>query len=272
MSSEAELPDTFESTYVEGIPVIWRAPQVAQPNKIALWLPPFTQTKESAIPVLERLAEHDYLVVSIDPYLHGERATEPVDDLVERVFAAGAFRRTLWPILGQTTLDARRVIDWVLTAHAPEAKTVVAGGLSMGGDSAVALCGIDPRISRVAAIVASPDWKRPGMRSFAEPFDELDQGEADSYAAWFYDELCPANNVARYTRPCAITFECGADDTHVPPEAALRFKDSLNEHSSHAGHIRVNLHEGYGHRDGGESVFVDNCIEWLTDDGLTVVN
>jgi hypothetical protein len=55
-----------------------------------------------------------------------------------------------------------RMLDWV-DEHFGVAGPGVAGGVSMGGDVAVALAGVDPRIDRVAALVATPDWARPGM-------------------------------------------------------------------------------------------------------------
>ena len=43
------------------------------------------------------------------------------------------------------------------------------------------------------------------------------------------------------------TFECGADDTHVPPDGALRFRDALAEAYPHAAaSVRVTLHPGTG--------------------------
>ncbi len=153
------------------------------------------------------------MAVSLDPWRHGQRGTESGEQIARRVF--GNFRRHMWPILGQTTLDSR-VVDWAMAdLHAgPE---VVAGGVSMGGDVAVALVGIDNRITRVAAIVATPDWTRPGMTDLFDPYRVLPQGQADAYPQWFHDQLDPLTHLHAYAHGPAITFECGADDTHVPP-------------------------------------------------------
>lgn len=61
----------------------------------------------------------------------------------------------------------------------------------MGGDVAVALAGIDHRVIRVAAIVATPDWTRPGMRDIRDPSRVLPQGDADHYAQWFFAASTP---------------------------------------------------------------------------------
>lgn len=55
-----------------------------------------------------------------------------------------------------------RVLDW--TADRFEVGGPhVAGGVSMGGDVALVLAGTDDRIALVSALVATPDWTRPGM-------------------------------------------------------------------------------------------------------------
>jgi hypothetical protein len=53
----------------------------------------------------------------------------------------------MWPLLGQTTLECLRVLDWTEYRFGPPTRWV-AGGVSMGGDITVALAGLDSRISR----------------------------------------------------------------------------------------------------------------------------
>jgi uncharacterized protein len=96
--------------------------------------------------------------------------------------------RLMWPILGHITLDTLRVIDWALAAL-DVAPQIYMGGISMGGDIAVAAAGIDHRIKRVAAIVATPDWKRPGMQDLFRPGMLLAPGVADAYPRYFYEQL-----------------------------------------------------------------------------------
>lgn len=172
----------------------------------------------------------------------------------------------MWPILGQTTLDALRVVDWA-TEELEVGSEVVAGGVSMGGDVAVALAGIDGRVSRVATLVSTPDWKRPGMRDLWEPTRVLPQGEPDAYARWFYDHLDPITHLDAYARGPAIAFECGAEDAHVPADGALSFKAALGErHPRAAEQVRVSVHPGFGHMDGGRSeALLGRCLEWLSE-------
>jgi uncharacterized protein len=234
------------STWVDHIPVSW----VGNGERLALWLPYLGGTKEEMLPALERLADAGFTAVSLDPWQHGERAAESPDELYARVF--GAFRRHMWPIAGQTALDCLRVIDWAVGELGTNGD-VVAGGVSMGGDVAVVLGGIEPRVERVAALVATPDWTRPGMQAL-DGGGPLDQGQADAYAQWFYDRLDPMTHPERYGDRPEILFECGGEDHHVPAEAALRF-----------GRGKVNVRPGLGHIDGAQSPEMhQSCLDWLS--------
>ena len=152
---------------VDHIPVVWVEPAPRRPGgPLALWLHPLSRAKGDSVPFLRELAGAGFVAVGFDAWQHGERAAESGERILERVF--GGFRRHMWPILGQTTLDALRVLDWAV-AELGAGPEVVAGGVSMGGDVAVALAGVDERVARVAAIVSTPDWSRPGMRGLADP-------------------------------------------------------------------------------------------------------
>lgn len=251
---------------VDGIPVVWIQPGNQDgAARIALWLPWLTGTKETAVPFLRELAGRGFTAVSFDPWQHGERGTETAEQIASRVF--GDFHRHMWPILGQTTLDALRVADWA-AGEFGAAGDVVAGGVSAGGDIAVALAGIDQRISRVAAIAATPDWARPGMRDIGDPLRVLPQGEADAYAQWFYDQLDPLSHLRHYAHAPAIAFECGGDDTHVGPEGAFRFRDALAKACPDAAAgVRVRVHPGIGHMEAGQNpALFQNCLAWLAED------
>jgi len=250
---------------VDSIPVLLARPEpAADRHRLAVWLPYFTGTKEAMAPTLERLASRGFTALSLDPWQHGERGTETGDELSRRVFAA--FRRGMWPILGQTTLDAIRVLDWALERFDVSAD-VVAGGISMGGDISVALAGADHRVRRVAAVVATPDWTRPGMASIDDASEVIDQGEPSGYAAWLYRALDPMTNLARFAHGPAIRFELGAADTHVPPGSAFAFVDALRTVAPEAAkRVQVIAHDGLGHLDAArDEAVLDAAITWLAE-------
>jgi hypothetical protein len=79
---------------------------------LALWLPALGHKKEGVASFLDDLAAVGFAAVSFDLWQHGKRGSESAEDIRAQVF--GAYRRYKWPIVGQTTLDALRVIDWAL--------------------------------------------------------------------------------------------------------------------------------------------------------------
>jgi dienelactone hydrolase len=227
-----------------------------------IWLNGLSGTKEQMLPYLQELADSGFVALSFDAWQHGGRGSENSPELAARVFSN--FRREMWPILGQTTLDTLRVVDWAIQSLGvpPE---VYMGGISMGGDIAVAAAGVDQRIRRVAAMVATPDWLRPGMQDLFHPGTLLPPGEPDAYAQYFYDLLNPLTHLDAYSHAPAILFECAANDTHVPPDGAQRFQVALRQALPlAAGRMRVNLVPNTGHMDATrQPAFWQNCLEWF---------
>jgi dienelactone hydrolase len=163
-------------------------------------------------------------------------------------------------------LDVLRVIDWARTEFNVIPR-MIAGGISLGGEVAVTLAGLDRHVERVAAIGASPDRTSPGMHGFDNPAELLDQGQPDAYAQWFYDHLDPLTHIERYARRPAIAFECGQDDFHVRADGARRFHDALrSQYPGAAERVRITEHRGLGHLDAVRSPQLhQRCLAWLTE-------
>lgn len=251
--SQASTDQPISRTWIDHIPVIWTHPGLAGSQRtLVVWLPGLGGNKEQMEPRVREIAARGFVALSYDPWQHGERATEAPDELIPRVF--GNFRRHMWPILAHTAEDALRVLDWAIAELGVEPKARM-GGISMGGDVSVAAAGLDSRIERVAAGIATADWLRPGTN--------VPPGQADAYARLKYDACNPHTHLARYEHCPAITFECGALDDHVPPDGALRFRDALTRtYSASPDRLRVNLHQGVGHEFTDE--MWSNCVQWLT--------
>lgn len=264
-ASGAEPSGGVEPDRVDDIPVLVAHPdQAAARGVLALWMHFLGGTKEAMAPYLLRLARAGVTAVSFDAWQHGGRTDEPAEQLMRRGLAQ--FRRNVWPILGHTTLDAVRVLDWAVERF--EVTDVVAGGVSMGGDVSVALAGIDPRVSRVAAIVATPDWTRPGMARFDDPSSVLDQGEPTPYGQWMYDHLDPMTHLARFARGPAMAFDLGGEDLHISAQHALAFHQALERsHPAAAQQVRVRIHEGLDHVGAARDPLVqDASMAWLLRD------
>jgi dienelactone hydrolase len=255
--------DGLRTTFVDDIPVLYATPASATDrHQLALWLHFLGGRKEAMSDYLLRLAAAGFTAVSLDAWQHGERSAESSSDRMAR--ALEAFRREVWPILGHTTLDAFRVVDWALETFDLE-PSVVAGGVSMGGDVAVALAGIDPRVARVAAMVATPDWSRPGMAGLDGTSTPLAQGEPTAYGRWLCERLDPMTHLDAFRRGPAITFELGAADRHIPPANAHAFRDALADVAPRAAErVRIREHPGLDHLGGARDPDVQSAaLAWL---------
>ena len=254
--SDETISATF--THVDHIPLMWITPNKwQQSTKLAIWLPGGTGTKEDTRPYLKQLASAGFLAVSFDPWLHGERG---VGESPEKMFvmAMNDFPNTIWPIIGQSSLDVLKVIDWAFTEYAIMPPVCI-GGLSLGGDIAIAAAGIDSRIGVVSSIIATPDWLRPGMHAQGRL---VQFGKVGAYAQFFYENINPLTNLSGYTHCPAIAFECGADDDHVPPDGALRFQTALQHtYLEQPDRLRVTLHPNVGHQT--TAVMRHNSLEWF---------
>ena len=224
---------------VDGVPVLWHSPDANTDRRaLVVWLAGFGGTKESCEPQLRDLAARGFTALSFDAWQHGARRIETEEELRERV--RGNIRRWFWPILHRTARDVVVVLDWA--EHRLELKGPAGiGGVSMGGDIAVTAAGMDRRIAAVSAVIATPDWLRPG--SFEPP------GVPDGRAWRAYRDGNPLANLERYTHCPAMAFECGDDDRQVPPDGAERFCAALAEtYRDCPERLRVARHAGVVHR------------------------
>jgi dienelactone hydrolase len=210
--------------------------------------------------MLERLAKRGFAAVTFELPGHGSRADCDPADHVSWVLSS--FRRRMWPLLGQSTLESLRVVDWMREKFSVEG-AIAAGGVSMGGDIAVALAGINEQVRWVSAIGATPDWTRPGMRRLGAGFPLIEQGSADGYAQWFYDGLDPLTHWQRFRRDLEVQFLCGAMDSHVPAEAAHRFRSLVNRDASNPT-VTVRTEAGLDHEAmvEGEAMY-DHAADWF---------
>lgn len=168
---------TLKQARVGEIPLLWAEPAPGGPRKLVIWLPGFSGSKEGVQNNLLDLAAAGFVGLSFDPFQHGERRIETVEELRTRL--RGNIRCYFWSILAQTAEEAPAIIDWAIrelgvASQVGMGPQVGMGGISMGGDIAVAAAGVDQRIVTVAAAVATADWLRPG--SFEPP------GAPDTFA------------------------------------------------------------------------------------------
>ncbi len=236
---------------VGDIPILVIAPKETKGRPLVIWLNGFSGQKESVDAQLRDLAKRGFVALSFDPYQHGERRIESREELVKRV--RGNIRRFFWPILARTAEETPKVIDWAVKTLGVRPE-VGMGGISMGGDIAVAAAGVDHRIIVVSACVATPDWLRPG--SFEPP------GEPDAAAQADYDRRNPLTHLQLYAHRPAIAFQSGAADKQVPPDGATRFVAALKPlYGEAADRLVVDLEPDVPHR--FTPRMLENSIQWF---------
>lgn len=250
------MSETFQRANANGIPLLWREPSTLDesnpvvPRRLVIWLPGFSGSKENCEPQLEELSAAGFVALAFDPLQHGERREQSNEELGARILSN--IRRHFWPILSHTSRDVSVIIDWAIENLKIEPR-IGMGGVSMGGDIAVAAAGLDQRIVCVAACNATGDWLRPGSH---EP-----PGIPDTAAQKCYDECNPLTHLSHYAHCPAISFQCGAIDTQVPPDGALRFIDALQREYSCGQSVEAVLHEGVAHEFTG--AMWRNSLTWF---------
>ncbi|WP_168122446.1 alpha/beta hydrolase [Paenibacillus sp. HB172176] len=204
------------NTKAGSIPVIVEEPAQNGNGCLIIWQPGLRGTKEGVKEHLQRFAKEGFTAISFDPREHGERRTESKESFDSKLRENK--RKHFWPIMAETAAEYPLIIDWALATYGLRG-AVMAGGVSMGGDIAIAALGIDPRISAAAACISTPDWLRPGT-------DEA-PCLPDAFAWSCYERCNPLTNLQLYAHAPAIRFLNGALDGHVPPDGARRFRDAL---------------------------------------------
>jgi dienelactone hydrolase len=246
------------STEVEHIPVMWVTParEPARP-RLALWLSGGLAGMNASGRELDALADAGFVAISFDSWQRGTRAPESMAAFYPRMLAN--YPQVAWPIYANSALETLRILDWAAEEFGIEPPFFL-GGYSAGGDIAVAAAGLDARVGCVAAICATPDWLRPGMHAEGKL---VGPGKPDAYARWLYEHINPLTHTAAYAHRPAITFECGADDDHVPPDGAERFRAALlaGPYADSPERIRVSLHAGVRHEYVPE--MWEACLAWF---------
>ncbi len=233
---------------IDDVSVVLLMPQeVPAGRELVLWLSHLGGSVEKERPTMTRIVEAGYPVVGFDLPGHGQRATT-ADPHAFAAEVLASYRLRMWPLLGRSTLESMKVLSWAQQQLNSPTRPVAAGGVSMGGDVAVALAGIDDRVRRVAVVGSTPNWERPGMRNIGDPDQLLDQGQADRYARWFADHLDPASHLERYRRQLSIVFELGGADHHIPAANAMDFRRALVDLEPEAeDRIRISVRDGLDH-------------------------
>lgn len=236
---------------IDHIPLIWEEPKGRSNGNLIIWLPGLGGSKDGLREHLQYFAKAGFTALSFDPREHGERMLESREEFGRKL--GENKRRYFWPMIAHTAEEYPRVIDWALAEFALPG-TVMAGGVSMGGDIAVVAAGIDKRIRAVAACISTPDWMRPGS-------DEA-PSEPDAYALNCYKRCNPMTNLELYTHAPAIRFLNGREDGHVPPDGARRFREATQRmYAVFPERMEITEYDEVGHR--MTDRMLEDALDWF---------
>ena len=254
--------------WVDMIPVYYITPEGYQDGddmKICIFLSGLSGNKESLVTTYAKyILENGYTAVFFDHYLHGERANiyDPVTSLTASEEDVAALKTQIlttcfknmyrygWEILGNTSLDTLRVLDYFYD-HFPVVESVM-GGHSMGGDTSLVVAGLDDRINRILCVVTAPDWLRPGMHhldGYGDTAVPSDPGEPDGKSVWYFDSFSPSVNLTRYDDgDLDAMFVCGELDSHINPNWVYTFRENVYRLNPEAGQkLGIWTNMGAGH-------------------------
>lgn len=248
------------TTSVAGISVLWEEPQQATARKLVIWLHGLTGSKAEMHQYLRELAAAGYVALCFDPVDHGERSRMPGDEAIDP--ASGSFRapmdgklyRHFWSIVAETAAEAPVMIDWAI-AELGVAPVVGIGGISMGGNIALVAAALDRRIAVVATGIAEADWLRPGST--------IPLSAPNAYIQSCFDRCNPLINLDRYQHCPAMAFQCGADDTMIPPGGAQRFVQALQAtYATCPERLEIVPEDGVGHE--FTPTMWQRSLDWFT--------
>jgi uncharacterized protein len=246
MSEQVAEEDGMQTATVSSIPVLWEEPAESQERKLVIWLPGFTDGKESVKDNLSDLAGSGYVALSFDPVDHGERSHRSEREIGDptsgrfRSVTDGKIYRHFWSILAETAEEVPLIIDWAVSALGV-VPLVGMGGTSMGGDIALTAAGLEQRIMVVVGCIATPDWLKPGSMYKLSAPNPVIQAQ--------YERYNPLTNLERYQHRPAISFQCSRDDPIVPCDGAVRFAQALTTtYATCPQKLEVVLEDGVGHQ------------------------
>lgn len=254
--------------WIDMIPVYYITPEGYKDGdemKICIFLSGLSGNKEYLVrDYAKYIRDNGWTGVFFDHYLHGERADlyNPTTILTSSEEAVAELRTKIlttcfknmyrygWEILGNSSLNTLRVLDYFYSKF--PVKESVMGGHSMGGDTSLAVAGVDRRINRVLCIVTSPEWLRPGMhhlKGYGDTEVPSDPGEPDAMSIWYFNSFSPSANLSRYMEGrISAMFACGELDSHINPNWVYTFRENVYRLNPAAGKkLGIWTNMGAGH-------------------------
>lgn len=236
----AELHDIRRQVGPAPARLVWEGddPGVAGRNGALLFVHGFGVDIDVQTPELHALARAGYLAVGLDAVGHGARRWP---DFFERFGSTGReHARAFFPLVRDSAAEIPAVVDAVLEERLASPDRVGMAGISMGGYVAYRARVVEPRLSVLLPILASPVWP-------------------------LLEEDSPHRHAGRFF-PVALLSQTAADDEVVKAGEAAAFVESLRDaYAQRPERLRHVEHAGERHlmsEDGWRALW-GNVMEWL---------
>ncbi len=129
----------------------------------------FGESKDGYMPVLQRLAEADFLVVGVDGTGHGERRYpdfhERFPPIAPHLIGNVQLEAAFLSLVRTTAQEVSSILDALIERGWADAERIGIAGHSFGGFVTYAAAVADKRIQVAASVVGSPQWRLPWPES-----------------------------------------------------------------------------------------------------------
>jgi pimeloyl-ACP methyl ester carboxylesterase len=174
---------SLESTAVRDIPVLTLAPDDAACCPVVFFVPGFGGAKEAGLSIGYRLARHGVFVVSVDPWLHGDRH-DPRRDRASDPELGGIYPPesgldtgvVFYRIIGRCLEDVRTLLAHFADDPRCDVSRCGVTGLSMGGYASFLVFAELPQMVAAVPMI--------GISSFARRWQDLLDECAFSNPVW----------------------------------------------------------------------------------------
>lgn len=248
---------SLESTAVRDIPILTLSPAGAARCPVVFFIPGFGGAKEAGLSIGYRLALQRIFVVSIDPWLHGERH-DPRRDRASGsefggIYPPGTGLDTgvvFYRVIGRCLEDVR-----VLLAHFaddPRCDVSRCGvtGPSMGGYASFLIFADIPQIAAAVPMIGVPSFARRWQDlldecAFSNPAwaDALHRLEAQTARHTAYVRQIDPGEKLRTAAPRALhIMNCDFDSDQPKQYSVDCFRDLLPTYAAHADKLRLSIY------------------------------
>lgn len=211
----------------EAVPAIAIHPASGGPFPVALCLHCFRGAKENLEPWCRDLAAQGLFAVTLDAYLHGERAVNGIFHGDAIASLGGEY--SIWvhqTSIARTASDVSTILDALARRPDLDASQVAVTGMSMGASTALVLAWREPRVRVVASIVGAVDFWWDVTKIPPGPEQQKRKAAYGPRLRELVDSIDPKPRFAQIP-PKALCLISAGKDEYIDLESLRRFVANL---------------------------------------------